>query len=197
MVGSKRYKKRMVMTDREQPLIRAAGEEKGKEDKMEIAVKTLFLGLNPKLINHKKTPGIIFPNLSCKSASVSHQTRYRNQGYCARLRENHRCFSPVFSVLSGAQDVGVSTSQFEDFSVMASSTDEAGELRINVEVSGAKTREIFDKVFDKMVAAAQPIPGFRRVKGDTKRHFVGNPWTFKSLQGSDQENDKLYCSRVC
>ena len=37
--------------------------------------------------------------------------------------------------------------------------------QINVEVSGAKTRAIFDDVFDKMVTAAQPIPGFRRVKG--------------------------------
>lgn len=37
--------------------------------------------------------------------------------------------------------------------------------QIRVEVSGAKTRAIFNDVFDKMVAAAQPIPGFRRVKG--------------------------------
>ncbi|WOG86920.1 hypothetical protein DCAR_0206139 [Daucus carota subsp. sativus] len=34
-----------------------------------------------------------------------------------------------------------------------------------VEVCGAKTQEIFNEVFTKMVAAAQPIPGFRRVKG--------------------------------
>lgn len=37
--------------------------------------------------------------------------------------------------------------------------------QITVEVSGAGTQEIFDDVFSKMVAAAQPIPGFRRVKG--------------------------------
>lgn len=37
--------------------------------------------------------------------------------------------------------------------------------QIRVEVSGAKTQELFDHVFDKMVAAAQPIPGFRREKG--------------------------------
>lgn len=37
--------------------------------------------------------------------------------------------------------------------------------QVSVEVSGSKTRAIFDDVFDKMVAAAQPIPGFRRVKG--------------------------------
>lgn len=32
-------------------------------------------------------------------------------------------------------------------------------------MSGTITRELYDKVFDKMVADAQPIPGFRRVKG--------------------------------
>ncbi|XP_040870465.1 uncharacterized protein [Glycine max] len=37
--------------------------------------------------------------------------------------------------------------------------------QISVEVSGNKTQRIFDDVFKKMVAAAQPIPGFRRVKG--------------------------------
>ncbi|KAJ9178303.1 hypothetical protein P3X46_010197 [Hevea brasiliensis] len=132
---------------------------------MELAVKTLFLGVNPKLINYKHTLDVAFPNLSCKSATVSHQTRDISQGYRVRLRENHRCFSPVSAVLSGAQDVEVSSSQFEEFSVKASSTNEAGELRISVEVSGARTREIFDNVFDKMVSAAQPIPGFRRVKG--------------------------------
>lgn len=38
-------------------------------------------------------------------------------------------------------------------------------VQISVEVSGNKTQRIFDDVFKKMVAAAQPIPGFRRVKG--------------------------------
>ncbi|KAJ1417006.1 Trigger factor, ribosome-binding, bacterial [Sesbania bispinosa] len=36
---------------------------------------------------------------------------------------------------------------------------------ISIEVSGSKTQRIFDDVFQKMVVAAQPIPGFRRVKG--------------------------------
>lgn len=63
------------------------------------------------------------------------------------------------------EDAGVSSSQFEDFVVSTTRTNEATELKIGVEVSSAKTRAIFDDVFDKMVAAAQPIPGFRRVKG--------------------------------
>ncbi|KAG5560956.1 hypothetical protein RHGRI_004102 [Rhododendron griersonianum] len=58
-----------------------------------------------------------------------------------------------------------SSSPSQDFSVTASGTSEANELRLSVEVSGAKTEAIFDDVLSKMVAAAQPIPGFRRVKG--------------------------------
>lgn len=42
--------------------------------------------------------------------------------------------------------------------------------QISVEVFGARTQEIFDDVFSKMVAAAQPIPGFRRVKGGNLSH---------------------------
>lgn len=38
-------------------------------------------------------------------------------------------------------------------------------MQISVNVSGAKTEEIFGKVFSRMVEDAQPIPGFRRVKG--------------------------------
>ena len=37
--------------------------------------------------------------------------------------------------------------------------------QISIKVSGIKLKTIFDEVFDKMVAEAQPIPGFRRVKG--------------------------------
>lgn len=43
--------------------------------------------------------------------------------------------------------------------------------QIRVEVSGAKTRAIFEDVFKKMVTAAQPIPGFRRVKGGNISEF--------------------------
>lgn len=44
--------------------------------------------------------------------------------------------------------------------------------QLSVEVSGAKTEAIFDDVFSKMVAAAQPIPGFRRVKGGEIREIT-------------------------
>ncbi|KAK9907807.1 hypothetical protein M0R45_000746 [Rubus argutus] len=72
----------------------------------------------------------------------------------------------ICAVLSGREDIGVSSTQSEDLSITDTTTcTNGGELKISVEVSGAKTQAIFDDIFDKMVAAAQPIPGFRRVKG--------------------------------
>ncbi|KAL7085869.1 hypothetical protein ACP275_14G304000 [Erythranthe tilingii] len=70
-------------------------------------------------------------------------------------------------VVSGVDGVEVSSSSssIEEFSFTATSSDKDDELKITVEVSGTKTQEIYDKVFAKMVEDAQPIPGFRRVKG--------------------------------
>lgn len=39
--------------------------------------------------------------------------------------------------------------------------------QVRVDASGSKTQAIFDDVFSKLVEAAQPIPGFKRVKGGT------------------------------
>ncbi|CAH2060000.1 unnamed protein product [Thlaspi arvense] len=44
-------------------------------------------------------------------------------------------------------------------------TANSNEVKVHVEISGEKTQTVFNHVFEKMVAAAQPIPGFRRVKG--------------------------------
>jgi len=38
-------------------------------------------------------------------------------------------------------------------------------MQLQVNVSGTMTDSIFQKVFTKNVAAAQPLPGFRRMKG--------------------------------
>lgn len=46
--------------------------------------------------------------------------------------------------------------------------------QLSIEVSGAKTQTIFDEVFDKIVEEAQPIPGFRRVKGGKVLDEVDN-----------------------
>ncbi|XWS22162.1 hypothetical protein CRYUN_Cryun29cG0011100 [Craigia yunnanensis] len=136
---------------------------------MEIAVKTLWLGLNPKIISYKQVEDVFFPKLSCKRACFPPRIRYR--ALKSLGRERHVCLHIPHAVSSDVEDVGVS-SQFEDFTVTITSTKESRGLKIRVVVSGSKTRAIFNDVFDKMVAAAQPIPGFRRVKGDTKRHFV-------------------------
>ncbi|CAN0918122.1 Trigger factor [Linum grandiflorum] len=70
---------------------------------------------------------------------------------------HHVCHSPL--------DVRACSSQFVDFQVVTNSTEDSTVLKISVEVSGTKTRAIFDDAFHRMVEAAQPIPGFRRVKG--------------------------------
>ncbi|CAN1187251.1 Trigger factor [Linum perenne] len=71
---------------------------------------------------------------------------------------------PLFCALV-SEDVGLSSAQFPDFQVVSSSTKDSTVLKLSVEVSGTKTKAIFDDVFERMVEAAQPIPGFRRVKG--------------------------------
>ncbi|XP_043703605.1 trigger factor isoform X2 [Telopea speciosissima] len=88
-----------------------------------------------------------------------------------------------FSASASAVSVeNVSTAPFEDFSVTTTTTSKATELEIKVDVYGAKTQAIFDNVFSEMVSAAQPIPGFRRVKGgktpnipnDVLLHILGH-----------------------
>eukprot|EP00261_Vitis_vinifera_P034053 XP_019075296.1 PREDICTED: uncharacterized protein LOC100257831 isoform X2 [Vitis vinifera] len=127
---------------------------------MEIAVNPLSWGLNPKMIHHKQT---VLPNFFSIRPCCSLQMKYNTQAF--RVRAIHKYCPAVCAVSSGVKDPGVSSSQFEDFSVTATSTGNAKELKISVELSGVKTRTIFDNVFSKMVADAQPIPGFRRVKG--------------------------------
>eukprot|EP00261_Vitis_vinifera_P019999 XP_010650693.1 PREDICTED: uncharacterized protein LOC100257831 isoform X4 [Vitis vinifera] len=133
---------------------------------MEIAVNPLSWGLNPKMIHHKQT---VLPNFFSIRPCCSLQMKYNTQAFrvsaSLSYRAIHKYCPAVCAVSSGVKDPGVSSSQFEDFSVTATSTGNAKELKISVELSGVKTRTIFDNVFSKMVADAQPIPGFRRVKG--------------------------------
>ncbi|XP_062009333.1 proteasome subunit alpha type-7-A-like [Rosa rugosa] len=76
-------------------------------------------------------------------------------------RKSLKYLPAICAILSGTEDVGVSSTQSEDLSITSTTSGtEARELKISVEVSGAKTQAIFDDVFDKMVAATQPIPGF-------------------------------------
>ncbi|CAN6198527.1 unnamed protein product [Urochloa humidicola] len=57
-----------------------------------------------------------------------------------------------------------SSISFKDFCVSVFTEDD-GLIKIQVNVSGTMTDSIFEKVFTKKVAAAQPLPGFRRMKG--------------------------------
>ncbi|KAJ4840990.1 hypothetical protein Tsubulata_044853 [Turnera subulata] len=128
---------------------------------MEVVVKTLFTGLTlqpSKSVKEKEVLHCFIPNLSTKPQSFSRRVRCRTQRYWRR--ENYRRVGHVCAVVS--EDVGVSSSRDV---LVTRSTNQEGELKISVEVSGARTRVIFDEVFDRMVAAAQPIPGFRRAKG--------------------------------
>ncbi|GAV66516.1 Trigger_N domain-containing protein, partial [Cephalotus follicularis] len=132
---------------------------------MEIAVKTQFMGLKPKIGSYKQSVAFCVPSLSCKRVCFSSHTGYNARGIWRRASHAHKCCSAVGVVLSGVEDFEVLPSQFGDFIVTSTGTNKARELKISIEVLGMKTRAIFDDVFDKMVAAAQPIPGFRRVKG--------------------------------
>ncbi|PON77683.1 Trigger factor, ribosome-binding, bacterial [Parasponia andersonii] len=156
------------------------GEKKKKKEIMEIAVKNLFMGLDPKIVSDShQTVNAIFPNLTCSRrrrilCASTHQLVLANFAGHLYKGSSHKCFPSISAVLSGAKDVEVSSPQFEDFSVATSSGNtEPGELKISIEVSGTKTRTIFDQVFDKMVDQAQPIPGFRRVKGATYPDLCG------------------------
>ncbi|XP_030937592.1 uncharacterized protein LOC115962856 isoform X2 [Quercus lobata] len=132
-----------------------------------IAVNSLFLALNPKItVSHKhkhKHKQAVLNGFTPGSLRFSPHFRY--DAPHQMKRRIHKYHPAVCAVISGVKDVGVSSSQFDDFSVAATSTSKGRELKISVEIFGAKTQAIFDNVFDKMVAAAQPIPGFRRVKG--------------------------------
>ncbi|CAJ1958595.1 unnamed protein product [Sphenostylis stenocarpa] len=101
----------------------------------------------------------IMPSLNCRRFGLSWKLKLGARNILKR--QDIKCL-PAGGVLS---DAGISSNQFEDFSVSVVDKEDTRELKISLEVSGNKTQRIFDDVFKRMVAAAQPIPGFRRVKG--------------------------------
>ncbi|KAK4740924.1 hypothetical protein SAY87_024512 [Trapa incisa] len=130
---------------------------------MEAAIRSPLLPLYPKVVDLRQTTCAYIPNVSSQWPCISlpFESLPRKQN----LRIHRKLLPPTYAVTSGTKDADVSSSQFEDFSISTTYVNDHTELKVNVEVSGAKTREIFDNVFDKMIAAAQPIPGFRREKG--------------------------------
>lgn len=131
---------------------------------MELSVKTPFFGLNSKMINHnhKQVVDVFILNHSSRRPCFSLRMRCNTQQFHNREKRNY--VPAICAVSAELKDVGVSH-QSEDFSIASTRINKAKELKMSAKVSGAKTRAIFDDVFSKMVAAAQPIPGFRRVKG--------------------------------
>ncbi|KAK6914501.1 Trigger factor, ribosome-binding, bacterial [Dillenia turbinata] len=137
---------------------------------MEIAVKTPLFGfkLNSQRNDHSRMAAVFVPDNPSKKTGTSLQMRYSAREFLKRATFSHYMvgygtYPVVCAVSSGLKEVSPPT--FEDFTVTAASANEGKELKIKVDVSGTKTQEIFDDVFSKMVADAQPIPGFRRVKG--------------------------------
>ncbi|CAN7061228.1 unnamed protein product [Brassica rapa subsp. trilocularis] len=79
--------------------------------------------------------------------------------FCARATNKQ-----FVAVCAAPSDVETS-SKDESVLITTVETGNSNEVKVHVEVSGEKTQTVFNTVFEKMVAAAQPIPGFRRVKG--------------------------------
>ncbi|CAL1403802.1 unnamed protein product [Linum trigynum] len=131
---------------------------------MEVVVApeaSFFVFIHKGLNRRTAVPEAAVRNLSFKTPSFYHGVGCNSaNGYIGRTC---RSSQPVHALVS--EDVGVSSSRIGDFRVITTSTDDSTVMKVNVEVSGTKTRAIFDDVFDRMVEAAQPIPGFRRVKG--------------------------------
>ncbi|RWW31193.1 hypothetical protein BHE74_00018351 [Ensete ventricosum] len=95
-------------------------------------------------------------------------------------RDGYKSIDAIQAISSDLENLGNSMAPFRDFTVSVNSSDDR-EIKIRVDVSGTRTQAIFDDVFSKLIAAAQPIPGFRRVKGgktpdipkDILLHIIG------------------------
>ncbi|XP_010469813.1 PREDICTED: uncharacterized protein LOC104749814 [Camelina sativa] len=94
-----------------------------------------------------------FVTLPPSTYSVQHKL-------CTRATTNNQ----FIAVCAAPSDVETS-SKDESVLITKVETTNSNEVKVHVQVSGEKTQTVFNNVFERMVAAAQPIPGFRRVKG--------------------------------
>uniref|UniRef100_A0A1J3CL20 peptidylprolyl isomerase n=1 Tax=Noccaea caerulescens TaxID=107243 RepID=A0A1J3CL20_NOCCA len=99
------------------------------------------------------------PRFQFSSFVTVPQTFSVQQRFCKRATNTQ-----FVAVCAAPSDVETSS---KDESVLITTVETANknQVKVHVQVSGEKTQTVFNHVFDKMVAAAQPIPGFRRVKG--------------------------------
>ncbi|XP_042401474.1 trigger factor-like isoform X3 [Zingiber officinale] len=153
---------------------------------MESAVQTLFIGHNPQAILQKQR------KFFCSRLLTSPRTRICASVSLKRVSsENFRrigCRIPnaILAISSDLGNIGESLATFEDFTVTTTNMGDR-EIKIRVDASGARTQANFDNAFSKLVAAAQPIPGFRRVKGgktpdipkDVLLHIIGPSKVYK------------------
>ncbi|XP_020517857.1 uncharacterized protein LOC18425752 isoform X2 [Amborella trichopoda] len=122
------------------------------------------------MVPHCQRPALSFcpRNATLSKSRFSCHMDYGHQEFPIRipvLRKLNKKFPAVVNAITpGVENVDISTSASENFAVVAN-VSKAREIKMKVVVSGAKTQKIFDEVFSKLVEAAQPIPGFRRVKG--------------------------------
>ncbi|CAA7396659.1 unnamed protein product [Spirodela intermedia] len=113
-----------------------------------------------------------FPSLLTESSWSPNETevwKWVRKIYLGKLslyitRKKHRMRLVACSKTPHLHEVASSSSSFEGFTVIARISAN-GDVKLKIDVSGSKTQVIFDDVFSRLVAAAQPIPGFRRLKG--------------------------------
>ncbi|KAJ0969322.1 hypothetical protein J5N97_022199 [Dioscorea zingiberensis] len=140
---------------------------------MEVAIRNPFTGLNPEIMYQKHRSSWntkIQPRFSLHVTRTAEESprRYNLINTPLDLLVFKNCYKSQ-KYLNAAyaisqENVGVSTSTFEDFMV-SSNNYQDGHVKVRIDVAGTKTQAVFDIVFTKLVDAAQPIPGFRRVKG--------------------------------
>lgn len=122
--------------------------------------------VNLKMVNHKCTGGLgsrlqfshDVPSSACLMIFNKECSKRINHKVCRALQ----AVSPVQCTENATQ----APVAFKDFHVSVL-TEEDGviETQIRVTVSSKMTDSVFEKVLSKHIAAAQPLPGFRRLKG--------------------------------
>ncbi|VAI34608.1 unnamed protein product [Triticum turgidum subsp. durum] len=120
--------------------------------------------VNLKMVNHKCTRGLgrqlqfshDVPSSVCLMIFNKEFSKRINHKVCGALQ----AVSPVQCTENPTQGPVA----FKDFHVSVL-TEEDGVIEIRVTISSKMTDSVFEKVLSKHIAAAQPLPGFRRLKG--------------------------------
>nr|BAD33813.1 unknown protein [Oryza sativa Japonica Group]BAD34433.1 unknown protein [Oryza sativa Japonica Group] len=156
-----------------------------------MAMAMGLLAKNPKMINHRYASDMQLQHRLSPACSVMFNKQ------CSYRITRKAC--SVLGAVSPIQCTETSTESlvsFKDFLVSVQ-TEEDGLIKLRVTVADTMTESIFEKVFSKNVAAAQPLPGFRRMKGDTKRDCSALNWAIKGEERNHQEYHQPHNCRIC